>query len=240
MEALLNIPRSIADDSYMYKMHELIIEYEGCGKNIRTVLLNINVIAKELGRPTDLIVKCMSIYTGVRAMLNDVTNRYVLMGMHVKDDLLKIIDEFIIDYVLCHYCSNPETILYVRRNKLRIKCKSCGLQALIKCKTKLDSFVHNYILDRPNINKSDMKISRIISHTIIVGHFEIPRNGYTSDSGGRATIGPSEESPGKSNGLSDSDDSDENWSVDISDTAVAIRKQSLICDCKIATTTLFS
>lgn len=201
--SLFNIPRSVEDDFYRYKMHELILEYEGRGKNTKTILLNIHIIAKELDRSVDLIVKCLSICMGVRAMLNDTTHRYILMGMHIKEDILKIIDEIIDDYVLCRYCSNPETMIYVKNCKLCLKCAACGFRSIIKCKSKLDDFVCKYIANQPKPKKS-----KIITQQIIMKRIESPQESITIV-------------------LSESSDSDENWSVDVSDAAVALRKQEL-------------
>lgn len=205
--SLFNIPRSVEDDFYRYKMHELILEYEGRGKNTKTILLNIHVIAKELDRSVDLIVKCLSICTGVRAMLNDTTHRYILMGMHIKEDLLNIIDKIIASYVLCRYCSNPETMMYVKNTKLCLKCAACGLRSNIKCKSKLDDFVCTYITNQPK--------PKIITRQIIMRHIEIPHD--DQDTKESITLV-----------MSESDDSDEKWSVDVSDAAVALRKKELV------------
>lgn len=214
--SLFNIPRSVEDDFYRYKMHELILEYEGRGKNTKTVLLNIHIIAKELDRSVDLIVKCLSVCTGVRAMLNDTTHRYILMGMHIKEDLLNIIDKIIASYVLCRYCTNPETTIYVKNTKLCLKCAACGLRSNIKCKSKLDDFVCTYITNQPKPIKP-----KIISQKIIMKHIESPKESITLV-------------------MTETDDSDETWSVDVSDAAVALRKQELIDTYHLATAILFS
>jgi translation initiation factor 5 len=191
-------------------MHELILEYEGRGKNTKTILLNIHVVAKELNRSVDLIVKCLSICLGVRAMLNDTTHRYILMGMHIKEDLLKIIDEIIDNYILCKYCTNPETTIYVKNYKLYLKCAACGSRSIIKCKSKLDDFVYKYISNLPKPQKP-----KIITQQIIMKHIEISHDDL--DTKESITLV-----------MSESSDSDEKWSVDVSDAAVALRKQELV------------
>lgn len=72
---LLSIPRHIDDRYYRYKMHDLILKHE----NQNTLLVNIETIAKELGRSVELLMKCFSLHLGTPSNPNK-NKQYLLKG----------------------------------------------------------------------------------------------------------------------------------------------------------------
>lgn len=165
-DSLFNIPRSNTDEICKYKMHELIIEYD----NSRTNLLNIYDIANELDRPTELLVKYLCVCLNVNGLLNNKINKYSLYGIHQKDTLLDLLDNFIADYVVCLFCYAPETYLYCKNNKLRLKCYACGHNKKFNVKTKIDTFVLKYIAKtpyRPSKKYSNKKIDDVYQLQIL-------------------------------------------------------------------------
>jgi len=49
-------------------------------------------------------------------------------GSHTPVDLAKLLDKFIIRYVLCSKCKYPEVAFEVQKKKLMGTCNACGFQ----------------------------------------------------------------------------------------------------------------
>lgn len=107
------------DDYYRYKMSPL--EISPCFRFNRTQLVNIDLIAKQLGRDKKIILKFMASKVGARGV-TDKLKKVFITGIHTSEDLQKIIHSFINKKIICKICFNPET--EEKNNKLY--CKACG------------------------------------------------------------------------------------------------------------------
>lgn len=125
---LLNIDRSVNDSFYRYKMPEIEMKVEGQGNGKKTVLINIRDVGKALNRHPLYLAKYFAYSLGTH--LTNKHNRYILNGIHTAPCLQSLLDLFIISYVLCHSCRNPETIVKVKNHKLVFQCKACGHDCL--------------------------------------------------------------------------------------------------------------
>jgi translation initiation factor 5 len=118
----INIGEIHKDDVYYrYKMPQLETTIEGRGNGIKTKIYNIEDIASALDRPSKMIMKYFSIYLGT-----SVSKGNIIRGEHMVQDLNRLLNKFIEDYVLCQECNNPETIMKVKHNDLKLICKACG------------------------------------------------------------------------------------------------------------------
>lgn len=129
--AEINIDPRNRDGFGRYKMPRLLVQVE---KGSRTVLINLNAVAKSLDRsPTDLskFLRCQ-----LSTQVNDrpKEDRYIFSGVHLQDTFQSYLYDYIDRFVLCTICGNPETSLtgQLRMNaKLRQSCKACGYGSTI-------------------------------------------------------------------------------------------------------------
>jgi len=140
---MVNIPRSVEDQYYRYKMPALEAKVESRGNGIKTVIVNIADIAKALARPATYPVRYIGYTLGALVDINEGTNRYIVNGKHSEEDLSLLLDGFIDKYVLCKQCGNPETILTVSKDQstLRLKCKACGGLTKVDALDQLGKFI---------------------------------------------------------------------------------------------------
>jgi translation initiation factor 5 len=52
--------------------------------------------------------------------------RYLIGGSHDLETITILLDQFILKYVLCKRCGNPETDFSVKKETLSLRCKACG------------------------------------------------------------------------------------------------------------------
>lgn len=140
---MVNIPRSNTNQFYRYKMPELEAKVESRGNGIKTVIVNLSDIAKALARPTTYPCRYIGYTLGALVDMNEEANRYIVNGKHSAEDLSLLLDGFIDKYVLCKHCGNPETIMSVSKDqsKLRLKCKACGGTTTVDAMDQLGKFI---------------------------------------------------------------------------------------------------
>ena len=144
----------ITDPSYRYKMSEILLKYEGQGNGQKTLLLNINEIAKELNRDQDIILSYLVAVIGCKCITTK-ENQIVLCGTHTKDTIQNYIYDFISSFVLCQHCKNPETYYVIEGNVgVCMKCNACPLISQITL-NKVNIKIIKQILQ--NIKKTQKK-----------------------------------------------------------------------------------
>jgi translation initiation factor 5 len=128
---LINIGDIHCDDQfYRYKMPSIEVKVEGRGNGIKTKLVNIETIAKALTRPTHVLMKYFAVSLGTSATSD------VLRGKHDVTELTKVLSKYINQYVLCMQCTNPETLLKIRKDRIKTECKACGARYYLDDNTK--------------------------------------------------------------------------------------------------------
>lgn len=135
---MYNIPRSVTDTYYRYKMPIMRIKIEGKGNGVRTVITNMKKIMLALDRPLEYGVKYMGMTLGVSTKIDAYCT---LNGKHDDEKLASCLDQFIDVYVLCSKCKNPETILTIKKTTIHLNCKACGKISPINAVTKFSNYI---------------------------------------------------------------------------------------------------
>lgn len=149
--SFINICRDNTDPFYRYKMPPIQSKVEGRGNGIKTVIVNLNEVARALGRPTTYVLKYFGSELG--AQTNESQDRYLINGVHDANELQDSLDGFIKRFVLCASCKNPETEIQIKKDNLQRDCKACGHISQIDPRHKLSS----YILKNPPTSSSKGK-----------------------------------------------------------------------------------
>ncbi|KAJ9106716.1 hypothetical protein QFC19_003028 [Naganishia cerealis] len=144
--ATVNIRRDV-DDKFYTKI-------EGKGNGIKTVIPNMDEIAKALSRPPTCKQKISqenqnsahpTKFFGCElgAQTSFANDRYLVNGQHQADRLRELLDAFIDKFVLCAACKNPETVLIVdpKKEEITRDCKACGEHSAIDMRHKLTTFI---------------------------------------------------------------------------------------------------
>jgi len=159
------------DIHYRYKMPKLAAKVEGSGNGIKTVIVNMNAIAKALNRPPAYVTKFFGIELG--AIVSMHKNEHIVNGSHDADKLLLHLYAFIKKFVLCPKCSNPETDLSVVGKQIHQKCIACGYQGLISSTHKLTSYIINHpptplgVTPAPKSSKEERKHTKRSSAAVV-------------------------------------------------------------------------
>lgn len=132
MEDWVNIPRSIIDLYYRYRMPvpQLKIEKK------KTIIVNINDIAKSLERTSDIIIKFISLEIGVTSCNNNSLN-----GEYDVDTILNCLDKFIEEYVLCCSCNFPCTYFESDNASVILKCLNCNDKFPLDMNNKFNIYI---------------------------------------------------------------------------------------------------
>jgi len=207
MAKMVNIPRDIVDDYYRYKMPLLKAKVEGKGNGIKTVIENMEDIARALNRPPSYTTKYFGFELGALTKVDSVHHKYIVNGRREAEDLSVVLDSFIQRYVLCSKCRNPETLLQVKGESITAQCKACGKINAIDMGHKLST----YILRNPP-DKSEGGTAPPPTPVAKKEETKAP-----AQKGAKAT--PKKE---------EVDDDGEKWSVDTSAAAVEARKRELL------------
>lgn len=127
------------DPFYRYQMDDVKIKVEGSGKMIKTFILNLDKISKQINRPVKYILAYIAFEIGVSYKCDD--NNFYISSRQSKEQIQEHIIKFINSFILCKYCNTPETKPYVEGTKknllLKLICASCGNHSLIDINHKV-------------------------------------------------------------------------------------------------------
>ena len=148
----INIPRKMNDPYYRYKRHQMKAKMDG-GTN----LLNLEVIAKDLQRNAEDLLKYIGIETATHSFQKN--KGYRLKGNFSIEKLEMVIEKYIDQFVICKKCSKPDTFICLDSKKnLFVVCTACGNHNRLENRTKYVDYLTknctNRMPDEKNNNNS--------------------------------------------------------------------------------------
>ena len=212
-------------------MPVLLTKIEGKGNGIKTVVPNMSDVSRALSRPPTYATKFFGCELGAQTSFDEKSDRYIVNGAHDADRLRELLDVFIVKFVLCGSCKNPETDLIITKNEdLTRACKACGERTDVDMRHKLVTFVLKNPPKNPKKSKGTKKL------------------GAAENTGTNGSNSPKADAEGPAINGEESDDeyakmkleavdldknapiAEEGWSVDTSPEAIRARMESLGLD----------
>lgn len=142
---MININKKIIDNNYRYKMNKIQTKIVGRGNGIKTVLINLDLIGKDLKRNNVEILKFIGMNKGAQIIFD---NKFIVNGSFTNQEIQEQIYEYIKKFVLCEKCNLPETVYEIKKDKLYQKCNSCS--ASFQIVHKLCNFIIKDINEQEN------------------------------------------------------------------------------------------
>lgn len=117
----LNIPSTVQDPAYRYTMPKMSLRQESRLNGVKTNITNLDDLAGALRVPEIVVIKYFCAELGASHVSGS-----IMTGDHKYDSLLKGLDKFINNYVLCKKCNYPELQYKAEKKDLFGKCNSCS------------------------------------------------------------------------------------------------------------------
>lgn len=166
-------------------------------------------VAEAIARPTAYPTKYFGFELGAQTTCDEKNDKWIVNGKHDQEDLARLLDNFIEEYVLCRKCRNPETVMEVRKEGIFLKCAACSASSPVNLKHRIAV----YIQKMPPSTKTQ----------------------YDKQAQQQQNIGEEEEGMGSIddidiNGepINDEDDDEDDWKADFSESAVEKRRRELL------------
>ncbi|KKA26865.1 hypothetical protein TD95_002447 [Thielaviopsis punctulata] len=150
--ANINVNPDITDQFYRYKMPRLQTKIEGKGNGIKTVVVNLSAVAQSLARPGAHLIKYFGFELGAQTNIDPPDDRWIINGSHDTKKLQDHVYGFIVKFVLCKKCKNPETVVIIKDDHIILDCKACGRRTDVDLRLKLSSFI---LKNQPKKGKKD-------------------------------------------------------------------------------------
>ncbi|KAL1901299.1 eukaryotic translation initiation factor 5 [Ceratocystis pirilliformis] len=238
--ANINVNPDITDQFYRYKMPRLQTKIEGKGNGIKTVIVNLSAVAQSLARPGSHLIKYFGFELGAQTNIDPPDDRWIINGSHDTKKLQDHVYGFIVKFVLCKKCKNPETVVIIKDDHIILDCKACGQRTDVDLRLKLSSFVLKNQPKKGKKDKAERKAARRAKQQ---------QAATGKDNGGSGAEDASENGSNDAEGADDDGDSsdqefqkikstvnaatedvevkDDVWAVDMSEEAVKARQAQL-------------
>jgi len=215
-----------SDAGSRYKTRQLQVQIVGKSKMMKTMLVNILDIAKDMQVPPSYVGTFMGYEIGAQAKWDPKKperQQAFLSGEHDTKDLSKIALQFIHEVILCPGCHLPEIVTEVDDGKVNGRCRACG--GLNELKITNEKF-KRYILNHPPATKGgSFSGSKNIKEKDIAVKKQVAKQNERERA---EKVGEVEESVPKKRSKED----DENivWYSDTSDEAARARREKMLPD----------
>ena len=195
-----------------------------------------------------VVIKYFGFELGAQTNTNPTDDRWIINGSHEASKLQDYLDGFIVRFVLCKKCKNPETDVIVTNGHISLDCKACGERTEVDLRLKLSSFILKNQPKKGKKDKSEKKARRAKAKEN--GDAEHNGNGHggSGESNSDNAVDGDDGDVGLDAGSDDeltrrinaeakeldesSDAKDDVWAVDVSEEAVKARAKELPDDLK--------
>ena len=152
---MLNIPSTVVDPKFRYKMPRMQVKIESKGNGIKTNITNLGDVAKHLCTNEQYILKWFGFEKASLTTFKEAggknNTQYIINGDFTEEELRKVLDKFIDKYICCPKCKLPEMHMQIQEgNKIIGKCDSCPFVGELDNKHRLAAF----IIKNPPKNKT--------------------------------------------------------------------------------------
>ncbi len=148
-----------SDPFYRYKMHEVECVFE---RN-KTLFVNVAVVAKDLARPVDQLIKYIGYDLGTKSQIERDSGQGSFAGKHSTTVIQNSLNSYIESFVLCPKCNNPETEIIIEGKKkhqiLLLSCKACGAVTQIHSHHPIYKYIINQGASSAKVEASSAKAS---------------------------------------------------------------------------------
>jgi translation initiation factor 2 beta subunit (eIF-2beta)/eIF-5 len=103
MSPKVNIPRTVVDVHYRYKMEDVQLQHTGRNQMTKTIIVNTVQLSKDINVSPEFIAKHMSLHFNTPATVED--EKISIKGNFTLEQVRTALDEFIEQIVLCPKCA---------------------------------------------------------------------------------------------------------------------------------------
>ena len=97
----------------------------------KTIVRNFASILKVINRDKRHLFKYLAKETASAAAIDE-NSRLVLNGKFNREQVNKIIDSYILQFILCPECKRPDTKVVEKQGIRMLKCEACGAISSVK------------------------------------------------------------------------------------------------------------
>jgi len=158
-------PNCQSDPFYRYKMSQMQVQVIGNGKMVRTSLVNLEDVAKDLNLPPSYIPNYLAKIIGAQAKYDKKRperERGSISGEYPLGELSDLVQRFIKEFVLCKKCKLPELTHSAVGNKkdVRITCRSCGYKGTLSADKDLNEKFRRFVINNPPTRTAEVGSTR--------------------------------------------------------------------------------
>jgi translation initiation factor 5 len=167
----VNIPTTVTDPHYRYKMPKIQTVLQGSGNGIKTKWINLPEVTNALKVPLEYPLKFIGKELGSNTEVK--SNSYLINGNHTAETMQEKLDKFIKKYVLCPKCKFPEIYgkIKIKKGEIRCQCRSCGTVSKLDSTHEFASYIKRYPPeyekdDKPSSNSTTKKEEKKLDATM--------------------------------------------------------------------------
>ncbi|KAG0376348.1 hypothetical protein BGX24_007879 [Mortierella sp. AD032] len=239
MNSMVNIPSTNPDPYYRYKMPAMEIRINPSRvrtnnpqKEAQTIpastqLQNLPSIARALNRPLEYITKYLELELDLAGVHEDRQRWFKLCDAELAEqELMMVLDKFIRRFVLCFVCHNPETALTVFNTHIMKECGACGQSTRVDRFSKLARYIvrnRTFALGIFALSTDASKCRFLKEGASMPGSKGTVMNAAAGFKNG-VKLATAAEMADDDEEEEEDDDDDQDWKLDTSAEAVALRR----------------